>query len=140
MSAQAPPLADDLVAGLRRLKLATIRTQAPEILQSARTQRWSIEEVLRTLVAAEIDARDKTNQQLRLKAANLPVLKELETFDAAASSVPMATFDYITSLEWIRARENLLLVGRRNRQEPRPGGHRIARRSARAAGALCHGR
>ena len=40
MSAEAPPLPADLVAGLRRLKLATIRTQAPEILQIARTQRW----------------------------------------------------------------------------------------------------
>jgi len=111
MSAEAPPLPDDLVAGLRRLKLATMRAQGPEILQTARTQRWSVEEVLRTLVAVEIGARDRTNQQLRLKAANLPVLKEMETFDAQASSIPMATFDYVASLEWIRARENLLLVG-----------------------------
>jgi len=111
MSADAPPLAEDLVAGLRRLKLATIRAQAPEILQTARTQRWSVEEVLRTLVAIEISARDQTNQQLRLKAANLPVLKDLETFDARASSITTATFDYVASLEWIRARENLLLVG-----------------------------
>ena len=29
----------------------------------------------------------------------------------AASSVPRATFDYLASLEWIRARENLVLVG-----------------------------
>ena len=111
MSADAPPLPDDLVAGLRRLKLATIRSQGPEILQTARTQRWSVEEVLRTLVAAEINARDRTNQQLRLKAANLPVVKDLETFDAPASSIMMATFNYVASLEWIRAKENLLLVG-----------------------------
>lgn len=111
MSADAPPLSDDLVAGLRRLKLATIRSQGPEILQTARTQRWSVEEVLRTLVAAEINARDRTNQQLRLKAANLPVVKDLETFDAPASSIMMATFNYVASLEWIRAKENLLLVG-----------------------------
>jgi DNA replication protein DnaC len=111
MSADAPPLPDDLVAGLRRLKLATIRTHAPEILQTARTQRWSIEEVLRTLVATEISARDRTNQQLRLKAANLPVLKDLDAFDARASSIPLATFNYVASLEWVGARENLLLVG-----------------------------
>src|SRR5919109_664702 len=109
MSADAPPLPIDLVAGLRRLKLATIRAQGPEILQTARTQRWPVEEVLRTLVAAEISARDQTNQRLRLKAANLPVLKELDLFDARASSIPAATFDYVASLEWVRARENLLL-------------------------------
>src|SRR5438067_12820448 len=99
MSAEAPPLPPDLMAGLRRLKLATIRAQAPEILQTARTQRWPLEEVLRTLVAAEISARDQTNQQLRLRAANLHVLKNMHTFDALASSIPLPTLTYVASLE-----------------------------------------
>src|SRR5438067_13528450 len=99
MSAEAPPLPPDLMAGLRRLKLATIRAQAPEILQTARTQRWPLEEVLRTLVAVEISARDRTNQQLRLKTANLPVLKDLASFDALASSIPTAPFTYVVSLD-----------------------------------------
>ena len=71
MSAEALPLPADLVDGLRRLKLATIRAQAAEILQTARTQRWPLEEVLRTLVTAEITARDQTNRLLRLKAADV---------------------------------------------------------------------
>jgi DNA replication protein DnaC len=111
MSAAAPPLAPDLAAGLRRLKLATIRAQAPDVLQTARTQRWPAEDVLRTLVNAEIAARDQTNQRLRLKAANLPLLKRLEDVDTLASGIPSATFAYVASLEWIRARENTLLVG-----------------------------
>ncbi len=56
MSAPAPPLAPDLVAGLKRLKLARVRAMAPEVLQSAKVQRWSPEELLRTLVEAEIAA------------------------------------------------------------------------------------
>jgi DNA replication protein DnaC len=100
-----------VVAGLRRLKLATIRTQAAEILQTARTQRWPLEDVLRTLVIAEITARDQTNRQLRLKAANLPVHKSLDAFDTLSSSIPHSTFNYVASLEWVRAKENLLLVG-----------------------------
>jgi DNA replication protein DnaC len=111
VSAEAPPLPPDLLLGLRRLKLATIRAQAPQVLQTARTQRWAAEDVLRTLVAAEIAARDQTNQRLRLKAANLPVLKSLDDFDRVASGIPAPTFNYIASLEWVRARENLLLVG-----------------------------
>jgi DNA replication protein DnaC len=111
MSADAPPLPPDLMVGLRRLKLATVRSQAPEVLQTAKTQRWPPEEVLRTLVAAEIAARDQTNQRLRLKAANLPVLKSLDGFDRVASGIPTPTFNYIASLEWVRAKENLLLVG-----------------------------
>ena len=47
----------------------------------------------------------------RLKAAAFPVTKTLEEFDVAASSVPRATFDYLASLEWIGAKENLCLVG-----------------------------
>jgi DNA replication protein DnaC len=107
----APPLAPDLVAGLKRLKLARIRAMAPETLQTAKTQRWAPEELLRTLVEAEIAARDATNQRQRHKAAGFPVTKTLDEFKVQASSVPQATFDYLASLEWVRAAENLCLVG-----------------------------
>ena len=111
MSAPTPALAPDLHAGLRRLKLAAMRALAPELLVTAKTQRWAPEELLRTLVEAEICARDASNARHRLKAAAFPVVKTLEEFDVAASSIPRATFDYLASLEWITARENLCLVG-----------------------------
>ena len=47
-----PEVAADLVAGLRRLKLATVRRLAPELLLTAKTQRWTPGEVLRTLIDA----------------------------------------------------------------------------------------
>ena len=37
--------------------------------------------------------------------------KSLAEFDLAASSIPRATFDYLASLEWIRAAENCCLIG-----------------------------
>ena len=37
--------------------------------------------------------------------------KTLDEFDVRASSVKQATFDYLSSLEWVRAKENLCLVG-----------------------------
>jgi len=111
MSASAEPLAPDLVAGLKRLHLSRIRALAPEVLQTAKTQRWSPEEVLRTLVEAELAGRDAANQSARLKAAGFPVAKTLEEFQLGLSAVPRATFDYLASLEWIRARENLCLIG-----------------------------
>jgi DNA replication protein DnaC len=88
-----------------------MRTQAPELLVTAKTQRWAPEELLRTLVEAEICARDASNTRHRLKAAAFPVAKTLEEFDVAASSIPRATFDYLASLEWIGAHGNLCLVG-----------------------------
>jgi DNA replication protein DnaC len=105
------PLAADLEAGLRRLKLAAVRRNAPEVLQVAKTQRWTPEEVLRTLIEAEIAARDASNEANRLKAAAFPVGKSLEGFDVSASSIPTATLDYLASLEWVRAQHNLAIIG-----------------------------
>jgi DNA replication protein DnaC len=110
-AATAPPLAPDLVDGLRRLKLAAIRRMAPELLVTAKTQRWSPEELLRTLVEAEIAARDESNTRTRMRTAAFPLTKTLDEFDVGVSSVPRATFDYLASLEWIRAHENVCLIG-----------------------------
>src|SRR5690242_1426825 len=111
MTAAAPPLAPDLAAGLRRLKLAAMRQLAPELLITAKTQRWTPEELLRTLVEAEITARDASNTRTRLKTAAFPLVKTLDEFDRTVSSIPAGTLDYLTSLEWITAAENLCLVG-----------------------------
>ena len=111
MSTAPPPLAADLTTGLRRLKLAAIRRLAPELLVTARTQRWDPEEFLRTLIEAEITARDESNARTRMRSAAFPVLKTLAEFDVAASSIPRPTFDYLASLEWIRAAENYCAVG-----------------------------
>ena len=106
-----PPLAADLTEGLKRLKMAAMRQLAPELLLTAKTQRWSPEEFLRTLVEAEITARDASNARTRRRQATFPVAKTLQEFDVAASSIPVATFDYLASLEWVRATENVCLIG-----------------------------
>mgnify|MGYP001558111186 CR=1 FL=1 len=111
MSAPAAPLSADLERGLKRLKLRAIRQLAPEVLQSAKVQRWAPEEILRTLVEAEIAARDEANVRARLRAAAFPVRRTLEEFKVQESAVPQTTFDYLASLEWIGAHENLVLVG-----------------------------
>jgi DNA replication protein DnaC len=111
MSTAPPPLAPDLNAGLRRLKLGAIRRLAPELLVTARTQRWNPEEFLRTLIDAEITSRDESNARTRMRLAAFPVTKTLAEFDVAGSSIPTATFDYLASLEWIRAAENTCLIG-----------------------------
>src|SRR4051795_4952969 len=91
--------------------MAAMRRLAPELLGTAKTQRWKPEEFLRTLVEAEIAARDASNARTRMRQAAFPVTKRLGEFDVAASSIPAATFDYLSSLEWVRAAENLCLIG-----------------------------
>src|SRR5258705_2935681 len=111
MTTAPPPLASDLNDGLKRLKMAAMRRLAPELLITAKTQRWNPEEFLRTLVEAEITARDESNARTRMRSAAFPVVKRLEEFDVAASSIPKATFDHLASLEWIRGAQNTCLIG-----------------------------
>ncbi len=111
MTAPAPELAPDLVSGLRRLKLSRIRAIGAEVCQTAKTQRWAPDEFLRTLIEAEIASRDESNLRDRLKLAAFPVRKTLDEFKVQISSVPQATFNYLAGLEWIRAKENLCIIG-----------------------------
>ncbi len=111
MRAPVPPLAADLEAGRRRLRWATMRAQAAELLHVATTQRWPPEDVRRTLVSAEIAAREDANQRARYRAAGFPVPKTLAEFPLPLASIPPATLAYVASLEWVRAQENLLVVG-----------------------------
>jgi hypothetical protein len=59
-AAAPPPLPADLNDGLKRLKMAAMRRLAPELLVTAKTQRWKPEEFLRALIEAEIAARDES--------------------------------------------------------------------------------
>jgi len=110
-AAAAPPLAPDLAAGLRRLKLAAMRQLAPDLLLTAKTQRRAPEELLRTLVEAEIASREASNARTRMRNAAFPVVKTLNELDRPACSIPGPTLDYLASLEWIAAKENLVLAG-----------------------------
>jgi len=84
MSATLDP---ELEAGLRRLRLRGMREVAPELLQTAKTQRWAPGQLLATLVREEIRAREASNERSRLKAAGFPAQKTLEGFDLKASSI-----------------------------------------------------
>lgn len=106
-----PGTRPDLPAGLRRLKLSRVRRIARELLATAKAQRRAPEELLRTLLADGLEARDASKARTRMKAVTFPVIKKLKEIDVAASSIPQPTFDYLASLESIRAAENLCLVG-----------------------------
>ena len=105
------PLDADVEAGLRRLRLAAIRRTAPDVLATAKAQRWTPDEVLRVLVEAEIASRDESNRRNRLAAARFPIGKTLDEFRLDQSSIPRSSHDYLVTLEWIHQAENLCLVG-----------------------------
>lgn len=57
----SPPALDPgLEALLRRMRLPHIRRAAPEVLATARAQRWDPVEVLRVLLTEEVTGRDRS--------------------------------------------------------------------------------
>ena len=94
MSTAAPPVAADLEAGLRRLKLATFRRAAPELLlQDAKAQRWAPEQLLRAPSRPRWRRGTLPWPPPRLKTAGFPVKKSFEDFHFSVSSIPRQTLD-----------------------------------------------
>ncbi len=107
----APPLPKDLDDLLRRLRLPHLRRLAPEVLATARTQRWEPSEVLRVLLAEEVEGRERSATATRRGAAGFPTGKTFSGWDESACSIPRPTQAALRTLEWIRRRENLVVCG-----------------------------
>ena len=113
---------------LKRMRLPYLRNAAPEVLATARAQRWDPAEVLRVLITEEIRGRDDATRRMRRKAAGLPAGKTFESWRETDSSIPPGTQTGLATLEWVGRAENL--ADRRtsaDREDP-------LRRSARAQG------
>ena len=114
---------------------------APEVLLTAKTQRWAPEETLRVLVEPEIAARDESNTRNRMTAARFPVDKTLDEFNLAESSIPQSHPRLPVHPRLDRAaRQPLPRRTRRHRQDPLPHRARHGRRRRRAPGPLLHRR
>jgi len=107
----APPLPQDLHALLRRLRLPHIRAHAPEVIATAKAQRWEPVEVLRALFAHEAAGRERSVLATRHAAAGFPTGKTFEAWTPAASSIPAPTQQALRTLEWVHRRENLVVCG-----------------------------
>ncbi len=107
-----PPNAIDRVVGqLRTLRLPHMRRAAPELLQTAKAQRWEPAEALAALLEEEIKGRRQSSTAHRLKAAALPSGKTFHTWDEELSSLPLPTQRALMTLEWIERRENVVICG-----------------------------
>jgi DNA replication protein DnaC len=107
----APPIPDELDALLRRMRLPYLRRSAPDVLATARAQRWDPAEVLRVLIAEEVVGRDAATRRMRRKTAAFPTGKTLASWRPDESSIPEATQNALTTLEWVHRHENLAVAG-----------------------------
>jgi DNA replication protein DnaC len=108
---EPPPLDAELEGLLRRMRLPYIRRAAPEVLATARAQRWEPAEVLRVLLVEEIAGRDRSSTTSRLAAAGFPTGKTFDAWDPSISSIPAPTQTALRTLEWVGRRENLVVCG-----------------------------
>ena len=112
VSTPAPPaLPDELTAVLHRMRLPYLRKAAPEVLATARSQRWDPAETLRVLLAEEIRGRDEATRRTRRRTAGLPAGKTFASWREADSSIPAPTQQALATLEWIGRAENLAVTG-----------------------------
>ena len=108
---QAPAIPEDLDRILRRMRLPYLRKAAPDVLATARAQRWDPAEVLRVLLHEEVVGRDGATRRMRRKSANFPTGKTFSSWRPEQSSIPEATQNALSTLEWIGRHENLAVAG-----------------------------
>jgi DNA replication protein DnaC len=99
----APPLPDELTALLRRMRLPYLRTAAPDVLATARAQRWDPAETLRVLLAEEVAGRDDATRRAHRRSAGLPAGKTFASWREADSSIPcVVEVGWSGPLGWFR--------------------------------------
>lgn len=111
MTTTATNPADEVVELLRKLHLPHMRKAAPELLATAKAQRWEPAEALRALLSDELAGRKRSSVAIRRRAANFPTGKTFESWDDAISSVATPTLRSLRSLEWVSRHENLVVCG-----------------------------
>ena len=102
---------DEVVDLLRTLRLPHMRAAAPELLATAKAQRWEPAEAMRALLAEELSGRQASSVRSRRKAAGFPTGKTFDVWDESVSSIPEPTQRALRTLEWVERAENLVVCG-----------------------------
>lgn len=108
---EAPAIPDELMRLTRRLRLPYLRAHAPEVIATAKAQRWDPAEVVRILLDEEAKGRDLATRELRRKSAGFPTGKTFDSWREADSSIPIATQSALRTLEWIQRTECISISG-----------------------------
>lgn len=110
-SKAAPSLPEELLKLTRRLRLPYLRAHAPEVIATAKAQRWDPAEVLRVLLDEEAKGRDVATREMRRRHAQFPSGKTFGSWREQDSSIPVATQRALMTLEWVSRAECLSISG-----------------------------
>ena len=108
----APPLPDELDRAAAPHAAALPARSAPDVLATARAQRWDPAEVLRVLLDEEVVGRDAATRAPRRKSRRVPDRQDLRLLAGGRRVVhPDATQHALATLEWVGRHENLAVAG-----------------------------
>jgi DNA replication protein DnaC len=110
-AAPSAPVLEEITVLCRRLRLRYMREQAPDVLATAKAQRWDPVEVLRVLLVAEAEGRDRSTTETRRRKARFPAGKTFDTWNSTRSSIPAPTQQALASLEWLARAESVVVCG-----------------------------
>jgi len=110
VTAAAPALPAELEALMRQLKMPYARALAPELIATARAQRWEPVEVPRALLVEGAAGRERSALATRRAAAGFPTGKTFDAWKPDASSIPAPTQQALRTLGGHR-RENPVVGG-----------------------------
>ena len=101
----------DLPLRMQQLKLYGMASQWPELLAKMRLHAMDPEHWMAELLQAESAERQVRAQANQMKAARVPVHRDLLGFDFAASPVDRSLVERLHQGDFIHTAENLVLVG-----------------------------
>nr|WP_269456481.1 IS21-like element helper ATPase IstB [Nocardia terpenica] len=93
------------------MRLPYLRKAAPDVLATARAQRWDPAEVVRVLLNEEVTGRNSATRRQRRKRANFPTGKTFSSWLPEESTIPEPTQNALATLEWVGRHENLVVAG-----------------------------
>ena len=96
----------------RALKAPAAARALPKLAERARAEEWSYERFAEALLSTEHASREAHGGGGRIRAARFPQRKTLEEFDFSFQrSVKKTLIQHLGQLDFLRARENVVLLG-----------------------------
>ncbi len=101
-----------VVIQARALKMPAVAREFEALARQAREERWTHEEYLHEVLAAEQASRHQSVIRQRLHEARFPEVKALDSFDfQAAEGIQAAQIHALARGDWIGRAENLIFAG-----------------------------
>ena len=96
----------------RALKAPGAARALPGLCERARQAEWSYERFAEALLSTELQSREASGGELRIRAARFPARKTLEEFDFAFQrSLKKTTLLHLAQLDFLHGRQNVVLLG-----------------------------